>query len=408
MENKFLNIEFENGLNSSVKDILLECSRVADLNNYSIYLIGGVVRDLILGREIFDVDIIVEGNAVDFANILLRDLDCSILQIQPDLKTAKVSFTNNIEVDFASTRCEDYPDSGFLPVIDKISCSLEQDVLRRDFSINSMAMSLNKEKMFLLVDYLNGYEDLINQKLRILHDKSFVDDPSRIVRGLKFALRFGFELEKRTKELQDEYLNLPPNTSMPLERVKSELKQLFTLNKPEAFEDLIAQKIYKLITLNPNCITSVTKIAEAIDLFSVEQEKIWLVYLGVLLLNESSELFSRLNMSLKEQNTILLAKNLLEKELKKDVDNFDIYSMFNGTDNAALAIYYAQCQDEFAKKYYFELKDIKLEIGGKDLLELGLEPSPAYGKIFQQTLKKKLIGEIHTKSEELEFVKSLL
>lgn len=408
MIKKFLNEEFEKGLSSEIKEVLSICSEAADKNDFLIYLIGGVVRDLMLGNEIFDVDIIVEGDAVDFANILEKIFNAKILQLQNELKTAKVKFQNGVEVDFASTRCEKYPSAGFLPVVERIECSLKDDVLRRDFSVNAMALSLNKNNKLELIDYLDGYSDLKSKKLRILHDKSFIDDPSRIIRGLKFAVRFDFELEENTLKLQEEYLNSEANSAMPLERVRGELKQLFNLNLAIAYDSLITQKIYRLFSKNPNLKTKGAKIQSVVESFNVPKYSIWLVYLGCLLISDDESSFCRLNLSGKEQRIFLDAKNMvLKKDLQKN-SNYEIFEFFKDKDELSIVIYYVLAEDSAVLTYLKELKDIKLSISGKDLIALGLEPSSRFSELFKKVLEKKLNEGLKTKEDELRFLKLIL
>lgn len=408
MIKKFLNEEFKKGLSSKIKEVLSICSVAADKNDFSIYLIGGVVRDLILENEIFDVDIIVEGNAIDFAKILEKNFNSKVTQVQNDLKTAKVIFQNGVEVDFASTRCENYPSAGFLPVLDRIECSLKDDVSRRDFSINAMALSLNKDNRLELIDYLDGYSDLKNKKLRILHDKSFIDDPSRIIRGLKFAVRFNFELEEKTLKLQNEYLNAKANSSMPLERVKGELRQLFNLNLAKAYDDLVLQKIYRLFSQNPNLKITGLNIKNVIDSFNVAKDNIWLVYLGCLLFNEEESLFCRLNLSGKEQRIFIDAKNMVLNKNVQKKSNYEIFEFFKDKDELSIAIYYVLTEDSTVLNYLKELKNIKLSISGQDLISLGLKPSSRFSELFKKVLEKKLNEGLKTKEDELEFLKLIL
>ena len=139
-------------LSEHVQNVLEICSEVAYEYGYKIYLIGGVVRDLYLAKEIFDIDIIVEGNAIDFCHKLADKKLCRIVRVQEDLKTAKVLFDKSLEIDFASTRQEFYPQKGHLPVVSKLGCSLQEDVMRRDFTLNSLAVSLNKDDYGMLHD----------------------------------------------------------------------------------------------------------------------------------------------------------------------------------------------------------------------------------------------------------------
>ncbi len=408
MTEKFLTDEYESGLSSEIKEALDLCSKVADLNKFKIYLIGGIVRDLILKNQIFDVDIIVEGNAIDFARLLEKNYACSILQIQKDLKTAKVEFENQIVIDFASTRCESYPKAGFLPILTAHSCSLEEDVKRRDFTINAMAIALNSEKKFMLVDYLDGFSDIKQKKLRILHNDSFVEDPSRIVRGLKFAIRFGFDLEENTKRLQYGYLNSPINESMPLERVKGELKQLFSLNSYIAFDSFISQKIYRLFLQEKPCSLEGSYLSEVIKEFSINYHDIWLFYLGIVLIGQDKKLLDRLNLSGREQRAILDASELVKKPLKEFSNNFEIYEFFHKKSDLAAILYYAVTKDDYVKFYLKQLKGIKLLISGEDLIQLGLTPSKSFSEIFKQVLAKKINVGLDSKQDELDYVKLIL
>ena len=186
---------------------------IKDTSN-KLFFIGGVVRDELLGRESFDIDITCVGNAIEYCSKFGE-----VVQVNPDFGTVRVKLSplirpsgtfsrigekDMIIVDFASTRSESYPRKGHLPVVDKIGCSLKEDVMRRDFTINALAKSVTTGE---IVDYTGGLDDLKNKKLRVLHDKSFIDDPTRIIRALKFSVRFGFELDEHTKKLQQDYLD---------------------------------------------------------------------------------------------------------------------------------------------------------------------------------------------------------
>lgn len=236
-----------------------------------LYYVGGVVRDSFLGIQSFDTDYCYQGNAIEFAR------NCELMNIlreNPDFGTVRVSF-NEKEIDIASTRTESYPRKGHLPKVEKIGCDLEQDVLRRDFTINSIAMRTSDNKIF---DFLGGVNDIKERKLRVIHDESFIDDPSRIVRALKFSVRFGFELDKKTKALQDEYLH-NVNYDMSFHRLKKELIETFNLNKQEAYEKFISQGIYRLLGDNVIAPDVKCNIEELIKKNPVNNT--WIVYLGL-------------------------------------------------------------------------------------------------------------------------------
>ena len=239
------------------------------LKDEKLYYIGGVVRDELLGAKSFDTDFCYEGNAIEFA----QKNNLNIIKTNPDFGTVKVSVDGK-NIDIASTRTETYPKKGHLPKVTNIGCSLKDDLIRRDFTVNAMAKRTSDGKLF---DFFGGTYDIKNKKLKILHKNSFIDDPTRIIRGLKFSVRFGFELDKETKELQEEYLtNI--NYDMSYHRVRKELIETFNLNIAEAYNKFIDQKIYKLLG------SEVTKpkikgdiIKSFVDKYNVQ--KPWLFYI---------------------------------------------------------------------------------------------------------------------------------
>ena len=246
-----------------------------EIKSRNLYYVGGVVRDELLGIESLDVDYCYEGDAIKFAKRLFGQNMLAYIKENPAFGTVNITFDEGDEVDIASTREEKYPKPGHLPVVYNIGCSLKEDLKRRDFTINAMAKrTTNKDK---IIDYYGGKQDLKDKLLRVLHKDSFKDDPSRIIRGLKFAVRFGFELEEETKKLQDEYLeNI--NYDMCYHRIKKELIETFSLNKQKAYDLFISQGIYKLLGPNQKLPKINTSIERLIDEYPSQYS--WLVYLG--------------------------------------------------------------------------------------------------------------------------------
>lgn len=369
-------------------------------NSNKLFYIGGIVRDELLGRESLDVDITYVGNAIEYCSKFGE-----VVQVNPDFGTVRVAMPSHpslcnthspigtmdeVTVDFASTRSESYPQKGHLPVVEKIGCSLREDVMRRDFTINALAKSVTTEE---IVDYVGGLEDLKNKKLRVLHDESFIDDPTRIIRGLKFATRFGFELEEHTKKLQDEYLaNI--NYDMSYKRVKKELIETFSLNSQSAFQKFIDQKIYKLVTPNDVEIPKVN-VENLVTTYLADQPSscpaaIWLVYVGIL-----GDL-SRLPLTKFEQKIL---DDVPKVVLKSD---FELYKTFQNA-RIETVLLYAITKDETGARHYLDdLRKIKLDITGKDLQTLGIKPSPKYQEIFDEVLKVKLKNPSMAKDDEIE------
>ena len=401
---------------------------IKDTSN-KLFFIGGVVRDELLGRESFDIDITCVGNAIEYCSKFGE-----VVQVNPDFGTVRVKLSplirpsgtfsrigekDMIIVDFASTRSESYPRKGHLPVVDKIGCSLKEDVMRRDFTINALAKSVTTGE---IVDYTGGLDDLKNKKLRVLHDKSFIDDPTRIIRALKFSVRFGFALDEHTKKLQQDYLD-NINYDMSYKRVKKELIETFDPHpnfslSPKAkgeilpshnergysyqyaFERFINEKIYKLVTPNDVELPDVN-IEKLINDYLQPSFKgagenfFWLVYVGVL-----GDL-SRLPLTKKKKKIL---NDVPESVLKTD---FELYKAF---ENARLetVLLYGILKDEQGARYYLDdLRKIKIEITGDDLKNSGIKPSPKYQQIFDEILKQKLKNPDMTKDDEINYLNTL-
>lgn len=357
---------------------------IININDTSnkLFYIGGVVRDELLGRKSYDIDITFVGNAIEYCARFGE-----IIQENPDFGTIRVNVEGK-EVDFASTRSESYPRKGHLPVVDKIGCSLKEDVSRRDFTINALAKSVTTGE---IIDYTGGLEDLKNKKLRVLHDESFVDDPTRIIRGLKFSVRFGFELDEHTRVLQEKYLS-NINYDMSFKRVKKELIETFSLNSQKAFEIFINDGIYKLVTPNEVKLPKVN-IEKLVNDYAVELP--WIVYAGVL-----SDL-SRLPLTKVEQKIL---DDVPENILKTD---FELYKAFENS-RIETVLLYAILKDETGARHYLdELRNIKISVTGKDLQKLGIKPSPKYNEIFDEVLRQKLANPNMTKEDEIVVIADL-
>lgn len=383
--------------NADLKAIFELLSKTAQKSGHKLYLIGGIVRDLLLGQENFDIDITIEGDAIEFAHILEKKGKAKIKSIHKDFGTVKIEISG-IKIDLASTRSESYPKKGHLPHVDKIDCLLKEDVIRRDFTINSLALSLNNDNFAHLIDYVGGFDDLKNKKIRILHDLSFVDDPTRIIRALKFSVRLGFEIEENTLKLQRQYLkNI--NYNMGQKRLKSEIKQTFDLNSQQAFDRFINEEIYKLVTNKTISLKSLslkTHPSFLINKYSCKHP--WLVYFGVIAVLENDDFCDKLELTKAEKDVILGAKSLLAADLG---DDFKIYNAFGAQKTESLLIYAIFKGEEKVEHYTKDLKKIKLSINGEDIISLGFKPSKQFGAVMEAVLREKLKNPNIKREDEL-------
>lgn len=351
-----------------------------------LYYIGGIVRDFLLNRESVDIDVTCVGNAIEYCSGFGE-----VLQTNPDFGTVKV-LVDGREVDFASTRTEKYEKKGHLPQIDRLGVSLKEDVLRRDFTVNALAMSVSDGK---ITDYVNGLEDLKNKTLRVLHDESFIDDPTRIIRGLKFAMRFGFEPDAHTKKLQDEYLS-DINYDMSYSRVKKELMETFGYKGETAcglqwaFEHFINDRIYKLVTPCDIEMPAVN-IEKLVTDYPVENQ--WLVFAAPL------KDLSALPLTRAEQKIL---DDVPQKDLKTD---FEIYKAFENLHPESILIYGVLKNENIVRHYLEDLSKINISITGEDLKAMGIPPSAKYGECFDFILNQKLANPEITYEQELELAK---
>ncbi len=427
-EKIFLIEEFNKNIPKTTREALAFCSKVADENDLPIFLIGGIVRDIIIDQKNFDVDVVIRGNAINFAKLVENKYFkiCKIVEIHDDFKTAKILFNidgETVHIDLASTRKESYPCPGSLPYIEEIGCELYDDVIRRDFSINSMALSLNNDSFGELVDYLGGYEDLKAKKLRVLHSVSFVDDPTRIIRGLKFSVRFGYEYDKYTKKLMKECLNSGMFDNFAGERIKQELKQTFNLNRAECFIRFMKENIYRLVDTSvsvPEDIDSLGfdcfQVIEKFSDFLPAPDNIWLIYLGVSFIDFSQEkivqISERLYLSGIETRVLCEAKELDQnKEILNNVrERFEIYEFFEKIQVETIIIFLIN--NEWAKDkvclYLEELKNISISVNGSALLNMGIEQGPFVGEVLRRVLKARINQEIFTPDEEVAFIETLI
>ncbi|MFA5975666.1 MAG: hypothetical protein WC859_05805 [Elusimicrobiota bacterium] len=203
-----------------------------------LYLVGGCVRDLFLGKMCLDVDVVAEGLAAPLAKAAARLYKTKLITHEPFL-THTLLFSDGRHLDIATARSETYPEPAALPIVEP--ASLQDDLYRRDFSINAIALSLNAEDFGQVWDPFGGVEDLRNEKIRAFHSESFKDDPTRLFRAARFAGRFGYDLEWRTREWLMECINEQLPSRLSGARVREELIPLLMEKDPCPAFRLLAQ-----------------------------------------------------------------------------------------------------------------------------------------------------------------------
>ncbi len=222
-------MEIDRKLPKKITDILKLAGQAADETNCKAYIVGGFVRDLLLGIKNFDVDIAVEGNCLLLAKNLAEKTKGKYIYYKK-YGTATVKWQKS-KVDLAMSRKETYKRPAALPTVK--FATIRKDLFRRDFTINAMAIRLNKGRLGELLDFYSGKSDLKKGIIKILHGKSFIDDPTRIFRAIRFEQRFGFKISKDTQRLMKQALKQGMLSKLEKYRLQNELVLILKETKPE-------------------------------------------------------------------------------------------------------------------------------------------------------------------------------
>ena len=221
--------------------VLEMISSISDKLSLQTYLVGGIVRDILLSIENFDIDIVVENKIEDNSRFNKNDAIEKIIRtiakelnakykLYPKFMTGTIFLPDSSKIDIATSRKEIYKKSGDLPTVS--ASDIFSDQFRRDFSINSLLMSLNKKSFGKIIDNYKGFEDLKQKTIRIMHDKSFDDDPTRIFRAFRFEQRFDFTIEKHTEKLIYQALEKNILSKISSQRIMNEMILIFNEKKP--------------------------------------------------------------------------------------------------------------------------------------------------------------------------------
>ncbi|MCK5162947.1 MAG: CBS domain-containing protein [Desulfobacula sp.] len=412
----------EQRLDNRIKQLLQNIGKTGNELGYNAFVVGGFVRDLLLNRQIEDIDIVVEGDGIRFAKVYAKKQGCRI-NTHKKFGTAVIIFPDNFKIDVASARLEYYKTPAALPIVEKSSIKL--DLARRDFTINTLAISLNPENFGTMIDYFGANRDLKDKTIRTIHNLSFVEDPTRIFRAIKFSNRFGFKIGKVTSNLIKNAIKIDCFKNLSGLRVLSELKQIFEEENPiPAIRTLevygLEKVIHKNLTIIPNTyqlLESVNKILSWHDLLYIdEQYPRWAVYF-MALLNRCSytvceEICNRLKVPLKERGILLEKRYKAEKKLyvienSSTYTKQDLYWALINFKTEYILYMMALAKDDDTRKaisnFYTHQREIKPYIKGRDLIKIGIPSGPVFSTILNQVLNAKLDGQLKTKKEEIKF-----
>ncbi len=452
----FTDVLKEYGYNIRALDLFKKIGELSKKSGFKAFIVGGFVRDLIIydikrqknrninnimnglykKDNVLDIDFSIEGDATIIAGIIKNEIKKNVvsIKIHKRFKTAKAVFSLNgrlLTIDLATARIETYTCPGALP---KVSfADLRSDISRRDFTINTIALSLDPGEFLSIKDHSCGLNDIYEKKLRILHPLSFIDDPTRIFRAVRFEKRFGFTIEPETKRHLLQAVSDDAISSVSGKRIMTELKLILKEKKPAVyFERLEELGILRAISAELRFDEENKRVFKNISSFFKINKDFYLdidpavFYMAGLLfglpvsnigrilkrLNIGENIEKRLNLIYSDYNSLLLIKN--SKNLQK-MKKSEVYSTLKRFDKYSLLFFVLKLfldnpEDRIIKRlimiYINKLSKILPLIGGSDLKSLKIAEGPLYGEILNRVKLLKIDGKLKTKKEELFYVKN--
>lgn len=424
----------------SVLNLLEQAGELAEAASFRIYLVGGAVRDLLLGLETIDLDLVVEGDGVAFAEAFAGRFGGTVKRHR-QFGTATILWPDGGKFDVATTRTEVYERPAALPKVKP--GSLREDLFRRDFTINALAVSLNPKNFGRLIDPFGGEKDLRDGVVRALHGESYLDDPTRIVRAVRFEARYGFQIDERDEKLIREAIELGLLMRLSEKRRWTELWLLLReadpyrpLKRLEALGALRA--IHPGLTLEKTLFQRIEETlawAETLPLPSPTlslplvggglggglplqsgrgREGVWLYLLALLAplptrsipaagrrLGLPPKLLQQALVDLKVYRALKRARSS-KRPLRPSL----IHRLGLGASVEALLL--AGSRSETIRRAlatYFAALENRVHLKGEDLKALGFSQGPIYREILDALRSAKLDGLVRSREEELQYLK---
>lgn len=402
--------ELKKQLPAELVEILHLVGEISSRLGYRIYLVGGVVRDLFLHRPNLDLDLVVEGDAIRLAEELVKTRDGHLVT-HSRFNTARIEW-EKWRIDIACARSEDYPEPGALPEIKP--CNIHSDLIRRDFSINAMAISLNPTNYGELIDLYHGQEDLKHGIIRVLHDNSFRDDPTRIWRAVRYEQRLNFQIEQHTLDLikrDIDYLK-----TVTGDRIRHELELCLTEDRPERILAR-ADQLGLLARLSPPLkadewvIRKISRTRNLVQPYSPSKE----LYLAFLVYRLSFEELALLISYLKfpratsrELQETLQLRDQLHLIDRSPIAPSQIYRCLHPYHQIAILANLLASDSARIKEnielYLNRLRYVHPLTSGEDLKKMDIASGPLIKEILEMLREARLDGKVSTRDDEMRLI----
>ncbi|WP_291316271.1 CBS domain-containing protein [Desulfuromonas sp.] len=408
--------------------MLQDMGQVGDALGMNIFAVGGFVRDLLLRQENLDVDIVVEGEGIAFATEYAKQHECRV-RAHRKFGTAVIIFPDGFKVDVASTRMEYYLEPGALPTVEHASIKL--DLYRRDFTINTLALAINGEHYGDLHDFFGGQRDLEERAIRVLHNLSFVEDPTRMFRAIRFEQRLGFHMGVHTEQLLRSAVRMGFLDKVGGGRVFNELVLIFMEADPlPAVLRMAELDLLKYIHPSLAGIKKARPLFEAASqalhwhalLYTGETCRRWLVYFLCLTASLDRDAIegvcSRLSITARYRMVVAQEREESHRVLQ-DIHRYrsrgrtprasQVYRWLTPFSTETLLYLMASAGHEEVRRwisqYFTRLAGASSILTGSDLKRMGLPPGPRYREILDGLLDARLNGKVVTREDEVALVK---
>jgi tRNA nucleotidyltransferase (CCA-adding enzyme) len=417
-----------NRLPQKMLDLLKTAGELGAELGWEVYAVGGFVRDILLGRPNLDLDLVVEGDGIAYARKLVDNVGGRV-KAHIKFKTAVAILDDGQRVDVATARLEYYEYPAALPTVEL--SSIKMDLYRRDFTVNALALRINPGRFGQLVDFFGAEQDIKNKAIRVLHSLSFVEDPTRILRAIRFERRFDFQIGGQTLRLIKNALSLDLFNKLSGTRIMHELQLIMAEENPldclNRMQELgIMEAIHPLLKLTNDrvqVLMELVKVNNWYKLLYLEPQIVpWKLYLLGMTMGikreQIDQVTSRLRFTPKEVRDFLQLRDMIGEALMKLMSWREgssrlsrLYAILHPIPVEGVLFLMARSRKEHIRRnisqYLTRLRLVSIDISGADLQEMGFDPGPLYTLVLEMVMEAKIDGRVDGRDEQLRLARRL-